>query len=68
MEGNLTTMINQDNPRSIKTKQDQPRSKQGQLNQNQSMAVIAFALLDTNPISPICLVMVCKCDILAMTV
>ena len=32
MEGKLTTIINHDNPRSIQTKQDQPRSNQGQLN------------------------------------
>ena len=29
MEENITAMINQDNPKSIKTKQDQPRSNQG---------------------------------------
>ena len=34
-----------DQPRSIKTKQDQPRSNQGQLNENQRSAPIA--LLET---------------------
>ena len=33
-----------DQPRLIKTKQDQPRSNQGQLNENQSSALIALAL------------------------
>ena len=35
-----------DQPTSIKTKQDQPRSNQGQLNENQSLALIALALFD----------------------
>ena len=34
-----------DQPRSIKTKQDQPRSNQDQINENQSLALIALALL-----------------------
>ena len=33
-----------DQPRSIKTKQDQPRLNQGQINENQSLALIALAL------------------------
>ena len=48
MERNLTTMINEDNPRSIQPKQDQPRSNQGKLNKNRSLALIALALFHTN--------------------
>ena len=33
-----------DQPRPIKTRQDQPRSNQGQQNENQSLALIVLAL------------------------
>ena len=36
-----------DQPRSIKTKQDQTRSNKGQINENQSLALIALALFES---------------------
>ena len=45
MEGKLTSMINQDNPRSIKNKQYQQSSSQGQLNKKQEFGTDCLGLV-----------------------
>ena len=41
----MTTIINHDNPRSIQTKQDQPRSNQGQLNKKTEFGTDCLGLV-----------------------